>query len=318
MRDSQRAAIVRTKTPAPASRSTSSGGAIVNNRMRRTGGTGPGRGGRASRPPGGLGCNSVSIVGRMSLPDDRRLRHWGRSWQDGRNHGRQQRGGHPSAGQGPVVDRGRLEAFSDGVIAVANTLLALNLAVGGPGPHQLPLAANLADHWPVFAAYAVSFATIGIIWVNHHTLFKNFSEIDRTLLFVNLLLLFFVVSVPFATSTIAAYLRASNADASLAAAIYQGVFEGVSISFTVLLWWAIRRGHLKVALAPERARRATIRFGIGNLGYIAGIGIAFVSAPASLVLSGLIALYYIFEQTPVRAQPPPDQNGPHDNGGDER
>jgi len=90
------------------------------------------------------------------------------------------------------VDSGRLEAFSDGVIAVAITLLALNLAVGGPGPHQLPLAANLADHWPVFAAYAVSFVTVGIIWVNHHTLFKNFSEIDRTLLFVNLLLLFFV------------------------------------------------------------------------------------------------------------------------------
>ena len=133
------------------------------------------------------------------------------------------------------MDRGRLEAFSDGVIAVAITLLALNLAVGGPGPHQLPLAANLADHWPVFAAYAVSFATIGIIWVNHHTLFKNVTKIDRTLLFVNLLLLFFVVSIPFATSTIAAYLRAGNGDASLAAVIYLGVFEGVAISFTLLL-----------------------------------------------------------------------------------
>jgi uncharacterized membrane protein len=226
--------------------------------------------------------------------------------------------GHLSAGRGPVVDSGRLEAFSDGVIAVAITLLALNLAVGGPGPHQLPLAANLADHWPVFAAYAVSFVTVGIIWVNHHTLVKNFSEIDRTLLFVNLLLLFFVVSIPFATSTIAAYLRAGNADASLAAAIYQGVFEGVAISFTLLLWWAIRRGHLRVALTPEQARRATIRFGIGNLGYIVGIGIAFVSAPASLVLSGLIALYYIFEHTPVYAQQPPDPSGPHHDGSAER
>jgi uncharacterized membrane protein len=223
--------------------------------------------------------------------------------------------GHPSAERGPVVDSGRLEAFSDGVIAVAITLLALNLAVGGPGPHQLSLAANLAGHWPVFAAYAVSFVTVGIIWVNHHTLFKNVTEIDRTLLFVNLLLLFFVVSIPFATSTIAAYLRADNADASLAAAIYQGVFEGVAISFTLLLWWAARRGHLRVALTPEQARRATIRFGIGNFAYIVGIGIAFVSAPASLVLSGLVALYYIFEQTPANAQTPPDQSG-HQHDGD--
>jgi uncharacterized membrane protein len=132
------------------------------------------------------------------------------------------------------VDSGRLEAFSDGVFAVAITLLALDLAIGGPGAHHQTLASNLAGHWPAFAAYPVSFATIGIIWVNHHTLFKNFSDVDRTLLFLNLLLLFFVVSIPFATSTIAAYLRSSSANASLAAAIYQGVFEGMSLSFTLL------------------------------------------------------------------------------------
>jgi uncharacterized membrane protein len=215
------------------------------------------------------------------------------------------------------VDSGRLEAFSDGVFAVAITLLALDLAVGGPGLHHPTLAANLADHWPAFAAYPVSFATIGIIWVNHHTLFKNFSDVDRTLLFLNLLMLFFVVSIPFATSTIAAYLRPGGADASLAAAIYQGVFEGMSISFTLLFWWAIRREHLRVALTPEQARRAMIRFGIGNLVYIAGIGIAFVNALASLALSGLIAIYYIFEQTPVRDRTPADEtNSGETNSGE--
>jgi uncharacterized membrane protein len=206
------------------------------------------------------------------------------------------------------VDSGRLEAFSDGVFAVAITLLAFNLAIGSPGPHQPALATKLADHWPAFAAYAVSFATIGIIWVNHHTLFRNFSQIDRTLLFVNLLLLFFVVSIPFTTSTIAAYLRADSSDAAVAAALYLGVFEGMALSFTLLFWWAIHREHLQIALTPEQARQATIRFGIGNLGYITGTGIAFVSAPASLALSGLVAVYYIFEQTPARAQPPPGQN----------
>ncbi len=206
------------------------------------------------------------------------------------------------------MDSGRLEAFSDGVFAVAITLLALNIAVAGPGPHSL--ADKLSGNWPAFTAYAVSFATIGIIWVNHHALFKNFSKVDRPLLFLNLLLLFFVVSIPFATSTIAAYLREHNGDASLAAALYQGVFEAMSIAFTLLFWRAIRCAHPQVAFTARQARQATIRFGIGNLGYIAGIGIAFVSAPASLAISGLVAVYYIFEQTPAREQPWPDQGDP--------
>jgi uncharacterized membrane protein len=197
------------------------------------------------------------------------------------------------------VNSGRLEAFSDGVFAVAITILALNLRVGTPGPHHPSLAAQLAAQWPAFAAYAVSFATIGIIWVNHHALFKNFSEIDRTLLFLNLLLLFFVVSIPFATSMIAAYLRQGGQDASLAAAIYQGVFVGMSLSFAGLFWWGIRRKRMKIAFTPEGARRATIRFSIGNVAYLAAIGIAFLSATASLIVSGLVAIYYIFEQTPA-------------------
>jgi len=197
------------------------------------------------------------------------------------------------------VNSGRLEAFSDGVFAVAITILALNLRAGMPGPHQPSLAAQLAAQWPAFAAYAVSFATIGIIWVNHHALFKNFSEIDRTLLFLNLLLLFFVVSIPFATSTIAAYLRQGGQDAWLAAAIYQGVFVGMSLSFAGLFWWGIRRKRMKIAFTPEGARRATIRFSIGNVAYLAAIGIAFFSATASIIVSGLVGIYYIFEQTPT-------------------
>ena len=70
----------------------------------------------------------------------------------------------------------RLEAFSDGVFAVAITLLALNLGVYGPGKNKPILAEQLGAHWPAFAAYVISFAlTVGIIWVNHHALFKNFS-----------------------------------------------------------------------------------------------------------------------------------------------
>ena len=215
------------------------------------------------------------------------------------------------------MDSGRLEAFSDGVFAVAITLLALNLAV--PGPGHGPLAGQLAGHWPSFAAYAVSFLTIGIIWVNHHALFTDFAQIDRTVLFLNLLL-FFVVAIPFATATIAAYLSHGGAGASLAATIYQGVFEGMALSFGVLFWWSTRHGHLKIALTPAAARSAIIRFGTGNAGYLAAIAIAFVDAPASLLVSGLVAAYYVFEHTPARtagAQPGPGHQGlgPGTDGG---
>jgi uncharacterized membrane protein len=206
------------------------------------------------------------------------------------------------------LDSARLEAFSDGVFAVAITVLALTLAV--PVPGQVSLGRQLTDHWPSFAAFAISFLTIGIIWVNHHTLFKNFAKIDRTLLFINLLLLFFVVTIPFATATMASYLRSGGAGATGAAVIYQGVLEGMSLAFGVLFWWSVKKEHLKVAFTPAEGRAAVIRFGAGNVAYLAAIGIAFASAPVSLLVSGLVAVYYIFEHTPAR--PAEDAEGTED------
>src|SRR6266851_162851 len=143
------------------------------------------------------------------------------------------------------MESDRLEAFSDGVFAVAITLLALDLAVPGPGHGRL------------------------------------------------------------------GYLLRGHFDASLATAIYQGVFEGMSLSFGILFWWAIRHEHLKIALTPAAAKTAVIRFGIGNVGYIAAVGVAFVRPVASLAISALVAIYYIFEQTPARSSAPaaPDDPG---------
>ena len=196
------------------------------------------------------------------------------------------------------MDRGRLEAFSDGVFAVAITLLVIDLAVPVPGDGSL--GRQLASHWPSFAAYVVSFLAIGIIWVNHHNLVRNFAHVDRPMLFLNLLLLFFVVTIPFATATVAAYLREGGADASLAAVIYQVVFLGMSLAFGSLFWWSIRHKHLTVPLTGPAARAALVRFTIGNLAYAAAAGVAYLSAPASLLMSGLVAVYYVFEQTPSR------------------
>ena len=80
----------------------------------------------------------------------------------------------------------------------------------------------------------------------------------------------------------------------------------MGLSFAGLFWWGIRRGHMKIPFTPEGARRATIRFGIGNIAYLAAIGIAFLSPTASLIVSGLVAIYYIFEQTPAGSHRDPD------------
>ena len=151
------------------------------------------------------------------------------------------------------MERDRLEAFSDGVIAVAITLLALDLVVAGPGHGAL--LSQLGDHWPSFIAYLISFFTIGIIWVNHHDLVKNIAHVDRTLLFLNLVLLMFVVAIPFATSTMAKYLTGDNQDAHVAMAIYCVAFEGMALSFAAIFAWSLGEGRLLRPVPQTRAGR---------------------------------------------------------------
>jgi uncharacterized membrane protein len=124
------------------------------------------------------------------------------------------------------------------------------------------------------------------------------------MLFLNLLMLFFVVTIPFATAMMAAYLRDGGADASFAAALYQGVFLCMSLTFGGLFWWSIGHGHMAVPLSGTAARMALVRFTIGNLAYAAAIGVAYLSAPVSLLVSMLVAVYYVFEQTPGRRPAP--------------
>jgi uncharacterized membrane protein len=198
------------------------------------------------------------------------------------------------------MDRSRLEAFSDGVFAVAITLLALDLAVAGPG--HGPLLRQLGEHWRSFVAYLISFFTIGIMWVNHHALIADVASVDRTLLFLNLVLLLFVVAIPFATATMAEYLTLGGQDARVAMGLYAAAFEGMGLSFGVNFEWTLRPGRRHHPV-PERARRAAqVRFWIGSLLYLAAIPVAFASPPVALAIVGAVAVYYIFERTPVRGR----------------
>ena len=207
------------------------------------------------------------------------------------------------------MDRTRLEAFSDGVFAVAITLLALNLTVEGPG-----LQHQLYEHRWSFAAYLLSFFVIGIIWVNHHVLIKSIALVDRTLLFLNLVLLLFVVLIPFSTATVAQYLPKSGGDVKLAMALYSAVFLGMSIGFGSIFEWTLHGDHRTVPLPPEAHWPARLRFVGGSGVYVVAIVVSLFNAIAAFALIALVALYYIVERTPS-SPAAPDSPGDGAPGG---
>jgi uncharacterized membrane protein len=183
----------------------------------------------------------------------------------------------------------RLEAFSDGVFAVAITLLVLEIHVPA-GEH---LWHDLKEEWPSFASFFVSFWVIGIIWVNHHGVFDHLKRVDRGVLYLNLLVLLTVVFIPFSTALIAEHLK-SGADEEVAALVYSGAFLALAIAFG-LLWTYITRHResLGVELTDEQVRRTTLVFLIGNPFYAVAVVCAFISPAAVLVINALLAFYYL-------------------------
>jgi TMEM175 potassium channel family protein len=180
----------------------------------------------------------------------------------------------------------RLEAFSDGVFAIAATLLVLDLHV--PETDK-GLARGLLEQWPTYVAYVTSFLTIGIMWVNHHELFQHVHEVDRTLLFENLLLLMVVSITPFPTSVLGRYATAEQ-DAHIAAALYGVVMVAMGLAFT-LLWRRVSRDR-------PGARRESLLFSTGLAVYAAAIGVSFLSAPLAMLLYLLMAVFYLFPWLP--------------------
>jgi uncharacterized membrane protein len=188
----------------------------------------------------------------------------------------------------------RIEAFSDGVFAIAITLLVLTLQV--PNVHG-GLWQALLDEWPQFAGYLTSFAIIGIMWVNHHSMFRTIVRSDRVLLFLNLLLLLWTALLPFPTNLIARYLGDGGTDAAVAEAVYSANLTLAAIAFSLIWIHAVRGGRLIASpLTPKAERQAIVRFSVGTLVYAATIGISFLSPGAALAIQFVVAAYYVFEQ----------------------
>ena len=199
------------------------------------------------------------------------------------------------------MEKSRLEAFSDGVFAIAITLLVLELAI--PSLEEADKAGGLAralgDHWASYAAYIVSFAIIGIMWVNHHAILHTVARVDRPLLFLNLLLLMFIAVLPFPTALLAEHLESRGSH--VAAAIYSGNMLGCAIGFNALWRWIVHDQRLLHAhIDHKEARAGRGRFAIGVLVYAATVGLAFLHAKLTLAVHGLIAIYYVFDQLSVK------------------
>jgi uncharacterized membrane protein len=200
------------------------------------------------------------------------------------------------------VESRRAESFSDGVFAVAITVLVFDLLPVGAGSRSSrQLSHALSGAWPQYAAYVISFLTIGIMWMNHHALLAHLTRVDRPLLVLNLFLLMGVVAIPFPTALVAEHLTGGlRAGGSIAAVIYGLVMIAISVGFSAM--WLYLQSHWERLGAPSPARSprgATLRFGAGLAGYVvATLLAAFVSAAAALALYGVIAVYYLFDHLP--------------------
>jgi uncharacterized membrane protein len=204
-----------------------------------------------------------------------------------------------------VSESGRVEAFSDGVIAIAITLLVLEIRVPERDP-DATLAHALAHQWPSYAAYVLTFFVIGIMWVNHHAMFERIAHVDRTLLFLNILLLMGIAFLPFPTALLARFIRAGD-DGRTAAAVYSLTMTIIGCGYVVLWWYLERRPELlRADFGAAGARLMLRRTVIGPIAYFGSIAVALVAPVACLVVYAVLALYFVF---PARGARTTDESG---------
>lgn len=197
----------------------------------------------------------------------------------------------------------RLEAFSDGVFAVAITLLVVNLQVPPSISGHGDLVADLLSEWPAYLSLIVSFATVGIIWVNHHAVFTLVARVDRVLLLLNLLLLLAVVILPFPTQLLGRALQAGHNQA-IVAALYSACSLFMGLAFGAVFFYATSSPRLRHHDLPAGyVRRLSPLFTIGTVVYAAAILVAFVSPVASLLMNGAMAVYYAILRTELGEDP---------------
>jgi uncharacterized membrane protein len=199
----------------------------------------------------------------------------------------------PADRRHPDTTTERLEIFSDGVIAIAITLLVLDIKVPEAAPGGLFDA--LLVHWPAYVAYVLSFTVIGIMWVSHHSMFERIRHVDRGMLFTNLLLLLGIGFLPFPTSLLAEYTKEGGSNSHVAAAVYSATMAAIGLAFLAIWVYLARHPDLLVeGVDPANLRRSIRRSFVGPIVYTASIGLAFISAIACYFVYAAVAVYFIW------------------------
>jgi uncharacterized membrane protein len=195
-------------------------------------------------------------------------------------------------------ETGRVEAFSDGVIAIAITLLILEIKV--PRAEEIAsvgLWAKLLGLWPSFLAFVTSFGTILVMWVNHHRIFRLVRIPDYPFLYWNGFLLLTITFVPYPTALLAQYLV--GPEAAVATAVYAGTFVITALAFNGL--WGHLRKHPRLLLAsadPEEIEGISRQYRFGPLVYLIAFGLAFVSVASSIAACLALAVFFAFAGRP--------------------
>ena len=191
----------------------------------------------------------------------------------------------------------RIEAFSDGVFAIAITLLVLNIKVPGHAAvEQQGLAHALAALWPSYLAFITSFITILVIWVKHHWMFTLIQRSDHAFLYWNGLLLFVVTFLPFPTALLAEYLL--HPEAKVAANLYTGTVFAISLAFNGLWWHAVKEERLlavrATSAATTEANQITQQDRYAPPLYLAAFAVSFLSEWVSISICLFLAVFFAF------------------------
>ncbi len=200
-------------------------------------------------------------------------------------------------------DPDRLEAFSDGVLAIAITLLILEVRVEQQSGESL--ASALRHALPEIGAYAASFLQIGIIWANHHALFRLVDRVDQLLLLLNLILLGTVSFLPLPTRLVAEH--TAGADARTAVLLYGGTLTASAIAYNLIWRHVVGSGLLVEGVSAAFVRDVDIRYLLGLAAYAAATLLAIVSPLLAIVLTVVLALMFVLGPSPRPAFDPAPQ-----------
>jgi uncharacterized membrane protein len=203
---------------------------------------------------------------------------------------------------GPGMSVGRLEAFSDGVLAIVITLLILEIKVPEPAEARGGLGHALVEQWPHYVSFLLSFFVVGVIWLNHHATINLLAGTDHRLQVLNLLLLLPVTVLPWPTDLLATYTKdGTTSDQRLAVLIYGATSTAMALSFNVLWRYLRRHPELhKPHVTPELLAVRNHRYNLGLAVYPVATLIGLISAPLFLALMLGLAVVYLLPTPDTR------------------